>query len=360
MKVWISFWTRRGTTIFTNWLILLTAFLIAVGLCWRFLDPDSVFHLLDHPNHRSLHRDATPRCGGVAILLAILFSLTIAVVTQVSGMQELLLWLLAGVLLLSVVGLIDDYDHVSPLIRFASHFFAAILLLFAGLGVASLQLPGHLVSLPHWLATMLAIGYVVWMINLYNFMDGMDGFAGGMSVIGFGSLSLLGLYGGHADFALIAATIAAAAAGFLVWNFPPASIFMGDAGAPVLGYLAAALSLWGVKLELFPLWIPVLIFSPFIVDASYTLLLRLLRGEKVWLAHRQHIYQQLVQMGWSHRRTVLLAYGLMLMAAVSAYYLKQASMAIQWLGMGCWVGIYMLIILITGSLVKKNPDNVTK
>jgi UDP-N-acetylmuramyl pentapeptide phosphotransferase/UDP-N-acetylglucosamine-1-phosphate transferase len=339
------------------WLILLTALLTAAGLCWRFLDPESAFHLLDHPNHRSLHQQAIPRSGGVAILLAIVLSLAVADITQVLSMEGLLLWLLAGVLMLSVVGLVDDYGHVSPLIRFATHFLAAGLLLLAGLDIAVLRLPGCSLPLPYWVALILETGFIVWMINLYNFMDGMDGFAGGMSVIGFGSLSLIGLSGGQTDFALVAGVIAAAAGGFLLWNFPPAKIFMGDAGAPVLGYLAAALSLWGMKLALFPLWIAVLLFSPFIVDASYTLLLRMLRGEKVWQAHREHIYQQLVQLGWGHKRTVLLAYGLMLGCAVSAGYLLQASATVQWLGLVVWLVIYVLIILAAGLLVKNRYSN---
>lgn len=339
------------------WLILLLALLTTAGLCWRFLDPESVFHLLDHPNDRSLHQQAIPRSGGVAMLLAIVLSLAVAVITQVLSMQALLLWLLAAVLMLSAVGLVDDYGHVPALIRFAIHFLAAGILLLAGLGIAELQLPGCILPLPYWLALVLEAGFIVWMINLYNFMDGMDGFAGGMSVIGFAALSLMGLLGGQVDFALVAGVIAAAAVGFLIWNFPPAKIFMGDAGAPVLGYLAAALSLWGVKLGLFPLWISLLIFSPFIVDASYTLLRRMLRGEKVWQAHREHIYQQLVQLGWGHKRTVLLAYGLMLGCAVSAGYLLHASATVQWLGLVVWLIIYVLIILGAGLLVKKRNSN---
>lgn len=290
----------------------------------------------------------------MAMLLAIVLSLAIAFIMQTSDAYQLLLWLLAGVLILSVVGLVDDYGHVPAPIRFGTHFLAAILLLLAGLDIAALQLPGYLLPLPQWLALILEIGFIVWMINLYNFMDGMDGFAGGMSIIGFASLSLLGLQGGQTDFALIAGVIAAAAGGFLMWNFPPAKIFMGDAGAPVLGYLAAALSLWGVKLALFPLWVAVLIFSPFIVDASYTLLRRLLRREKVWQAHREHIYQRLVQLGWGHKRTVLLAYALMLGSALTAWYLLQSSSVLQWLGIVFWLIIYSLIILGTEFVVKRN------
>lgn len=338
-------------------LILLSAFLLAVGLCWRFLDPGSVFHLLDHPNHRSLHQQATPRSGGVAILLAILLSMMLAVFTHIANTEQLFLWLLAGVLLLSGVGLIDDYGHVPARFRFTAHLLAAVLLLLAGLNVSVLQLPTGVVSLPLWLAPVLEVIFIVWMINLYNFMDGMDGFSGGMTLIGFFFLSLLGLLGGETDFALLAAVVAASAGGFLVWNFPPARIFMGDAGAPVLGYLAAALCLWGVTLDLFPLWIALLLFSPFIVDASYTLLRRLLRGEKVWQAHREHIYQQLVQAGWGHKKTVLLAYGLMLGCGLSAILLLHASAAIQWLGMLFWAGVYLFIIRATRGLMKRDWPN---
>jgi UDP-N-acetylmuramyl pentapeptide phosphotransferase/UDP-N-acetylglucosamine-1-phosphate transferase len=122
----------------------------------------------------------------------------------------------------------------------------------------------------------------------------------------------------------------------LVHNFPPAKIFLGDTGSTTLGFLAAACSLWGAKDGLFPFWVALLVFSPFIVDATVTLLRRLLRGEKVWEAHRSHYYQRLVLLGWGHRRTVLTEYALMLACAGSALLavrlppVGQISLAMAW------------------------------
>ena len=151
----------------------------------------------------------------------------------------------------------------------------------------------------------------MWVTNLYNFMDGSDGLAGGMALFGFGAYALAAWLAGDAVFVVVAASIAAAAAAFLVFNFPPAKVFMGDAGSIPLGFLAAALGILGWRAGHWPLWFPVLVFSPFIIDASVTLARRLLRGERVWRAHRSHYYQRLVQLGWGHRNTALAEYALM-------------------------------------------------
>jgi UDP-N-acetylmuramyl pentapeptide phosphotransferase/UDP-N-acetylglucosamine-1-phosphate transferase len=159
---------------------------------------------------------------------------------------------------------------------------------------------------------------IAWTTNLYNFMDGSDGLAGGMAVIGFGTYASAAWIGGNVEFELLAWSIAAAAAGFLIFNFPPAKIFMGDVGSIPLGFLAGALGVAGWQRELWPLWFPLVVFAPFIVDASVTLVRRVLRGERVWEAHRQHYYQRLILSGWSHRRTAVSEYGLMLLCGAAA------------------------------------------
>jgi UDP-N-acetylmuramyl pentapeptide phosphotransferase/UDP-N-acetylglucosamine-1-phosphate transferase len=186
------------------------------------------------------------------------------------------------------------------------------------------------------------------MINLYNFMDGMDGFAGGMTLIGFSTLAWLGR--ADATFTDVCLIVAAASAGFLIHNFPPAKIFMGDTGSTALGFLTAACTLWGSKANLFPLWIAILVFSPFIVDATVTLLRRLLRGEKVWQAHRSHYYQRLVLLGWGHRKTVLAEYVLMLACAGSAVLAMELPPAGQTWLLVIWVFIYSLLIWGVGRL----------
>ncbi len=180
----------------------------------------------------------------------------------------------------------------------------------------------------------------MWMTNLYNFMDGMDGFAGGMTVIGFGTLALL--WGGG-PFAALAAVAAGAALGFLPLNFPPARLFMGDVGASVLGFLAGGLAILGWKHAVVPLWASVLVFAPFVVDATVTLARRMLRGERIWEAHRTHYYQRVVQLGWGHRRTVLVEYALMLGTGASALAAVRMSATAQLVIVLFWMALFAVL-----------------
>lgn len=196
---------------------------------------------------------------------------------------------------------------------------------------------------------------IVWMINLYNFMDGSDGLAGGMTLIGFSCYGLTAWLAGDESFAMINFCIAAAAAAFLLFNFYPARIFMGDAGAIPLGFLAASLGMTGWANGLWPLWLPILVFSPFIVDASVTLLKRGLRREKIWQAHREHYYQRLVQSGFGHRNTALLGYILMLTASVSAIWAMRQDAAMQ-LGVGtAWGGAYLIMMIVSERCLARRP-----
>ncbi len=348
-------WIARWLPQMTETLVLLLAFVAAVLLCWRFSSPDSLFHVLDHPGERSLHEQATPRSGGIAIVAAVIMAWGTAIALGRLTWNETLAWMMAGVVLLAVVGGMDDRWDISPLKRLMAQFLAASLLLAAGLAPEVLRFPGVSFALSTPLALGFTVLFVLWMTNLYNFMDGMDGFAGGMAVVGFTAMAWLGWRAGDADFALGALLVAAACGGFLMFNFPPARLFMGDAGSPVLGYLAAAFMLEAERSGLFPLWAGVLIFSPFVVDATYTLLRRLLAGKRVWQAHREHLYQRLVQAGWSHRHTVLWAYVLMLGAALTADRALLLNPQVQWVILSCWILIYLFIILFTVHKEKTHP-----
>jgi len=170
---------------------------------------------------------------------------------------------------------------------------------------------------------------VAWITNLYNFMDGSDGLAGGMALIGFGAYAAAAALAGHAPLAALSVALAAASGAFLLLNFPPARIFLGDAGAVPLGFLAASLGLVGWRDDLWPLWFPLVVFAPFIGDATLTLLRRLARGERVWHAHREHYYQRLVRLGAGHRGAALTGYGLMLACAAAALYARDAAAPVQ-------------------------------
>ena len=183
------------------------------------------------------------------------------------------------------------------------------------------------------------------MTNLFNFMDGANGLAGGMALFGFTFYALAAHLAGAPDLALIAACLAAAAGGFLLFNFDPARIFMGDAGSIPLGFLAGVLGIYGWSKDCWPLFFPVLVFSPFVVDASITLVRRLLHGERVWHAHREHYYQRLIRMGLGHRNTALCEYALMLICGFSGLAVLNRSSELQVAVMLGWLATYSLIMV---------------
>lgn len=322
-------------------LAVLAAFAVAAGLTRQFCDPASRLHILDHPNERSLHSRPIPRSGGVAILGGILVGGMLAyTLYPVSGEIGILLISAAPVILISFL---DDRFGINPGIRILVHFLAAIVLLGAGYGPDSLEMSGTAWIPPPGVLVSVLILFVVWMINLYNFMDGIDGLAGGMAVIGFVTFAILGRDNGL--FASASLLIAGAVGGFLLFNFPPARIFLGDTGSSFLGLLVAAFSLWASRDGLFSLWVAVLIFSPFVVDASVTLLRRLAHGERIWRPHKTHYYQRLVQVGWGHRRTVLAEYVLMLSCSLSALVAVHMPVGIQTSLLVTWLLIYVFLMV---------------
>jgi UDP-N-acetylmuramyl pentapeptide phosphotransferase/UDP-N-acetylglucosamine-1-phosphate transferase len=256
---------------------------------------------LDEPNSRSLHRRPIPRTGGLAIVLAV-------VAGWLAPGPQVAVPVMLAVLALAALSFVDDVRSLPAALRLAAHLATAALL------VALLD-PG----LPLLLA-IAAVLAIAWMINLYNFMDGSDGLAGGMAVIGFFVYGSAAWLAGDAGFAAANWTVSAAAAGFLVFNFHPARIFMGDSGSVPLGLLAGVLGMSGWSSGYWPLWFPILVFSPFVVDASVTLVRRAWQREAVWQAHRDHYYQRLVRLGWGHRATALAEYAVMIACGAAALY----------------------------------------
>ena len=259
---------------------------------------------LDLPNERSLHSRAVPRSGGLAIVVvAMLPALWL-------GGQARMLGVMA--LLLMAVSAIDDRLGLPVVVRLIAHSIVSI--------TAVLLIHG---ASPFWIAALLVV-VIVWSINAYNFMDGSDGMAGGMAVIGFGAYALGAAQGEHNSLAMVATAIAGSALGFLAFNFPPARLFMGDSGSAPLGFLAGTLGVLGWQGGAWTGWFPVLVFSTFLVDASMTLGYRLARGERVWVAHKEHLYQRMVAGGVGHTRTALVAYGVMTASAGLALALEHA------------------------------------
>ncbi len=331
------------------------AFLIAVLATRYLVGTRTWLNVFDHPNERSLHNTPVPRTGGTAIVLTL--ALVFAVGYLSGQISSRIGWLAVATSLVASVSLVDDLRGLALRYRLIVHLVAATLLAYTGLHVAGEVWPGSHPAWPWWLSVAIGVLTVVWMINLYNFMDGMDGFAGGMAVIGFGALGLQGWLVGANEYALINLVIVAAAGGFLVFNFPPARIFMGDTGSATLGLMAATMALWGARDDVLPLWASLLVFSPFIVDATMTLIRRISRGERFWMAHRTHYYQRLVQMGWGHRKTVLVEYGLMVGCAVSVLVAVRVTPAVQWGIITIWAAVYTVLMVWVDRLWSRHCQN---
>lgn len=259
--------------------------------------------LMDVPNERSSHFVPTPRGGGVAIVLT--FLATLPILTMLGLLNSPLMYgLLGGGGLVAVLGFADDHGHIAARWRLLGHFMAAAWALFWLDGMAPVSFFGIGIDLGVT-GTLLALIYLVWMLNLYNFMDGIDGLASAEAICAcLGSCLVYGVTG-HFDLMWVVLALSAAVVGFLCWNFPPARIFMGDAGSGFLGLILGVISLhaaWASP-ELFWSW--VILLGVFVVDATWTLGRRLLNGDKVYEAHRSHAYQYASRKHGSHKIVVL-------------------------------------------------------
>jgi UDP-N-acetylmuramyl pentapeptide phosphotransferase/UDP-N-acetylglucosamine-1-phosphate transferase len=305
----------------------LTAFAASLSIVWWLATGRFSTAVVDRPKARSLHETAIPRTGGLGLHGGALLALSI-----IAPDLSAALWLALAIMLL--VSFIDDLRDVAPAWRLAAHVSACGLFVAGALGG---QEP----------TTIAAVAILcAWMANLYNFMDGSDGLAGGMAVAGFSFYGAAAWISGNPDFALANFSIAAAAAGFLVFNFHPARIFLGDVGSVPLGFLAAAFGVLGCLKGLWAWWYPALVFSPFVVDASVTLARRAMRMERIWQAHRDHYYQRLVRMGWGHRKTALAEYGLMVASGATALAGLQLPTRLQWVMLAVAALVYLAIVVL--------------
>jgi Fuc2NAc and GlcNAc transferase len=258
---------------------------------------------LDVPNARSSHVVPTPRGGGVAFGFIALLGFAAAAILGVAEPRATL-GLTTGAFAVGLVGWIDDRIQLPPMFRLACHFAASMWGVFCLGGLPALDMGFAHVNLGAW-GGLIAVLTIVWSINLYNFMDGIDGLAGAEALtVGAGATVLLFL-AGNAGLAVLALVLCSGVAGFLAWNWPPARIFMGDVGSGFTGYVVAFLAIASENSHAVPLLTWVLLLAVFVTDATITLGRRLLNGERVHVAHRKHAYQRLVRAGWSHGRVTL-------------------------------------------------------
>ncbi|MDH1010520.1 glycosyltransferase family 4 protein [Pseudomonas nicosulfuronedens] len=307
--------------------------------------------IMDIPNARSSHRIPTPRGGGVAIVLGFLGCLPLAGALGAVDGNSLLALLPAGALV-AVIGFLDDHRHIPARWRLLGHFVAALWLLAWLGGAPALAMPWGTLDLG-LAGDLLAVVFLVWLLNLYNFMDGIDGIAGLEAISVCLGGALCGWFVGEWQLVWLPLILGMAAAGFLVWNFPPARIFMGDAGSGFLGLILGGLALQAGTVSAPLIWSWLILLGVFVVDATFTLIHRLMRGERVYEAHRSHAYQRASRRYGSHLRVSLAV------AAINVLWLMPLALLVALghvSGLLALIVAYAPIVLVVAHLGAGRPD----
>jgi len=312
-------------------LVAFTASAVLTGMLRRYALANS---LMDIPNERSSHEVPTPRGGGLAIVIVFLAGLL--VLSAMGLVVQKTMWAIVGAgVWIAAVGFLDDHGHIPARWRLLAHFIGAAWGLFWLGGMPPVAVFGHTITLG-WAMQVIGLFYLVWLLNLYNFMDGIDGLAGIEAItVCLGVLLLYPTGPETLELYALPVLLAMAAAGFLLWNFPPARIFMGDAGSGFLGIVLGLFSIQAAWLAPQYFWSWLILLGVFIVDATFTLFRRWLRGEKVYQAHRSHAYQFASRHYGAHRPVSLAV------AVINVGWLMPIAL---WVGRGGLDGLTGLVL----------------
>ncbi|MBO6557005.1 MAG: undecaprenyl/decaprenyl-phosphate alpha-N-acetylglucosaminyl 1-phosphate transferase [Pseudomonadales bacterium] len=298
--------------------------IIAYGVTWamaRFV------RIMDEPNHRSSHVKAVPRAGGVSIVIT--FYIGVAITWLLGEFEGVDNGLLAGFLfatfIVAAISLIDDITDQSALVKLVTQMIAVGIVLSMGIYLDELALPGFSYVDLGWIGVVISFFWILGLTNAYNFMDGLDGLAGGVAAIAGLFFLIITYLQGSSFVYIISYSLLAGALGFLFLNFPPAKIILGDVGAAFIGFVFAVLAIIATRFDesrtsFFV--IPMLMFN-FIYDTSFTLVKRWLQGKNVLEAHREHLYQLMNRSGFSHMEVVLVQYCMVFMQGLGAMWMVQ-------------------------------------
>lgn len=283
-------------------MIILFEFLMTFGLVYGFRHLAYRFQLLDVPNARSSHTCPTPSAGGIGIVLSFFLGLIILHTLDLCSNQQLYSFFLGGALL-AYIGFLDDFKRVSVLIRVICHFVAAGLVLYFLGGMPPLDC-GFAIYHWHILGFIVGLLGLVWLINLYNFMDGIDGLAASEAIFVCVAAALLLIIKHSFAFVPLLLLLASTVAGFLLLNWPPARIFMGDTGSGFLGFVLGVMLIITTTIGGLSPWQWLILLGCFWIDATLTLLIRVVTGQPWYLPHCDHAFQHAVKRLGSHQRVL--------------------------------------------------------
>lgn len=304
------------------WIAMLVSFVMAIlitPLVRRFA---FLIGAVDHPNARKVHLRTMPRIGGLAIFIAFLIGYSLLLPT--SRYNDAIL---IGAVVIILTGLIDDRFQLNARIKLMGQMIATVVVLNAGMRIELVNLPfDQQLYLGAWSIPVTCL-WLIGITNAINLIDGLDGLAAGVSSIALGTIALLAIIQGNVYLTMMALLLLASTLGFLVHNFYPAKIFMGDTGALFLGYMLAVFSLIGFKnVTLFSLVVPVLLLGLPISDTIFAIVRRLVQGRPPMSPDKSHMHHQLIDMGFTTRQAVLLMYGMTFFFGIASILFAKTTM----------------------------------
>jgi UDP-GlcNAc:undecaprenyl-phosphate/decaprenyl-phosphate GlcNAc-1-phosphate transferase len=289
---------------------------------------------VDYPDPRKVHQKIMPRIGGLAIFGSFMIGILIF-----TPSYENLAAILIGGTIVFLVGFLDDIIRLPAYIKFAGQIFAACIVVFNGIQIDFITVPfGSKIEFELW-SIPITILWIVGITNAINLIDGLDGLSAGISAIALMTISGMAISMGNALVAMLGLMLLGSTLGFLIFNFYPAKIFIGDAGAYFLGYMISVLAIMGLfkNLTVFSLIIPIVILGVPIVDTLFAIVRRIKLGQPFYMPDKFHLHHCLLRLGFSHRKSVLILYGLSSLFSISAIFFSRGTM---------WGSIILLILLL--------------
>jgi len=289
---------------------------------------------VDHPNVRKVHTKVMPRLGGVAIFLAA----TISLIIFAKETEEPLIWILLGSFVIVTAGIIDDLKPLSARVKLLFQITAALIVVYGGVSIQFINIPltDYVLQLGNW-SWIVSLFWVVGITNALNLIDGLDGLAAGVSAIALATIFVMSLIMGNMVVAIISLVALGATTGFLLFNFYPAKIFMGDSGSLFLGFLLSTLAILGFKnVAVVSFLIPIVILAVPIFDTFFAIIRRFRSKQSIAAPDKKHLHHCLLEMGFSHRKTVLMIYSINILFSLAAIFLSQTTV---------WIALLILSIL---------------
>ncbi|OEH92181.1 glycosyltransferase family 4 protein [Bacillus solimangrovi] len=294
---------------------------------------------VDKPNQRKVHQRIMPRLGGLAIYLSTMAGLLIAMPMLNDVQNSVSIWpILIGATIIIITGVLDDMYELSPKVKLTGQIMAAVIVILGGVKVEFINLPfGGELNLG-LMAVPLTFFWIIGITNAINLIDGLDGLAAGVSSIVLLTISTMAVLMGNTFVIIIGLILLASTVGFLFYNFHPAKIFMGDTGALFLGFMISVISILGFKnITVFSLLLPAIILGVPISDTLFAIIRRIVQKKPLSAPDKSHLHHCLLRLGFSHRKTVLIIYGMSALFGIAAIVLSKATL---------WSGVLIITLLL--------------